>query len=104
MSVNVKKEDEEKDKKQGDNNVEELNAAPSNNTLIIEEDYNASLEKAIHTLGLARHNVLGCGDCQLLAMCLAYFGRRRYDESDRNKDIINFKRCMINAYYNNLGI
>ena len=49
-------------------------------------------------LDLSKFNVAGLGDCQLLVVCLSYFGTRRYDESDRNKDITTFKWSMINYF------
>ena len=83
--------------------MQELNTVPSKSEPISSKEYNALLEKATHMLGLTRHNVAGLGDCQLLAVCLAYFGRRKYDESDRNRNIINCKCSMINTYHHNLG-
>ncbi len=53
-------------------------------------------------LDLSKVNVAGLGDCQLLAVCLFYFVTRRYDESDRNKDIIMFKWSMINYFQHRL--
>ena len=42
-------------------------------------------------LGLKRHNIAGLGDYQLLAIYLAYFRKRKYDEGDRNKNMIKLK-------------
>ena len=53
-------------------------------------------------LNLKKHNVEGLGYFQLLATCLAYFGKRRHDESDRNKKMIKLKWSMINIYHHNL--
>ena len=102
-SVNDKKEHQGNGNNKGDAEVEEVSSRPSNKAPIIEDECNALLEEAIRMLGLAKHDVAGLGDCQLLAICLAYFGRRRYDESDRSKSIIDFKRSMINACHHQLG-
>ena len=53
-------------------------------------------------LNLKKHNATGLGDCQLLATCLAYFEKRRCDESDINKKMIKLKWLLINIYYHNL--
>lgn len=113
VSVNIKKEyahedsaeagKTEAENKQVDDDAQVLNRVPSNSEPISSKECDALLEKATRALGLARRNVAGLGDCQLLAARLAYFGRRKYDESDRNRNIVNFKCSMINAYHRNLG-
>lgn len=65
-----------------------------------EEIYMERLTSALKILGLEKYDVSGMGDCQLLAICLAYFGKKNYDESDNKKHIINMKWMMINKYEN----
>ena len=58
---------------------------------ISENEHFELLNHVLNMLDLRKVNVPGLGDYQLLAVCLVYFGRRRHDESDRNKDITAFK-------------
>ena len=74
----------------------------SNKKAIPQEMYKILLNSALNMLNLKRHNVADLGDCQLLAMCLAYFGKRGHHESDRNKKMIKLKWPLINFYRHNL--
>lgn len=40
------------------------------------EDYMKRLHMALRKLGLKKHSIPGLGDCQLLSVCLAYFGKK----------------------------
>ena len=74
----------------------------SNKKSIPQETYDNLLNSALNMLNLKKYNVVVLGYCQLLAMCLAYFGKRRHDESERNKKMIKLKCSLINVYYHNL--
>ena len=58
------------------------------------------LNHTLSMLGLSKVNVEGRCDCKLLAVRFYYFGRRRYDESDRNADDTASKWHMINYFQN----
>ena len=38
------------------------------------------------------------GDCQIMSICLACFGRSKHDESENSKDVIKIKWSMINSF------
>ena len=53
-------------------------------------------------LNLKKHNSVGLGDCQILATCLACFGKRKHDESDKNENVMKLKWSMMSTHHRNL--
>ena len=58
------------------------------------------LNVVIRMLGLKKHSMPGMGDCQILSVCLAYFGVKNYNELDSNKSMTKLKWFMINKHEN----
>lgn len=66
-----------------------------------EREFLIRRDSATKMLGFKTHDVAGLGDCQLLAVCRACFGKKRYDELNKNSKIIHMKWSMMNLFENN---
>ena len=79
-------------------NMDEFRVNPRENKSFIERD--------MSMLGLSRnnHNVEGLDDCKILAFCLAYFGPKKNDETEKSKDIVKSKLSMVNSFDHRLKV
>ena len=76
------------------------NANP--NPRIFEIEYLVMLNQALNILGLSKHNVESLGNCQMLSLCLAYFGKNKHDENNHSKDVVKFKWSIVNSFHRTL--
>ena len=69
---------------------------PRENTFLI--------ESAMSILGLSKdkYNAEVFGEYKIIAVCLAYFGSRKHDETDNSKEITKLKFSMVNSFNHKL--
>ena len=56
-------------------------------------EHKTLLERAMRMIGLLKDdsNAEGVGDCQILAVCLTFFGPRKCNQTEKSKEIMKSK-------------